>query len=98
MSTLIIILISAGALILGVGVGYYLRVIVALGKRRSIEIDIKQMMVCAKEGSAKNHGRNEKSFGKKLAELKEEEKRKNRSGKKKNQGLSKRRVFGRASG
>src|SRR3972149_5803626 len=47
--TLITILLSAGALFFGVLVGYYLRVIVALGKRRSIEIDIKQMMVGAKE-------------------------------------------------
>ena len=49
MGTLMIILISAGALVFGISVGYYLRVIVALGKRRSIEIDIKQMMVSAKE-------------------------------------------------
>ena len=48
-----IILVSAGALVLGVGVGYYLRVIFALGKRRSIEIDIKQMMVGAKEEAQK---------------------------------------------
>ena len=49
MSTTIIILIGVGVLLLGVGIGYYLRLIIALGKRRSIEIDIKQMMVAAKE-------------------------------------------------
>lgn len=36
-------------LLLGLGLGYYLRVIIALGKRRSIEIDIKDMMLGAKE-------------------------------------------------
>ena len=43
-----IILIGAGVLLLGVLIGYYLRVIVALGKRRSIEIDIKQMPLAAR--------------------------------------------------
>src|SRR3989338_5956165 len=45
----IIILAGSVILIIGAALGYYLRVIVALGKRRSIEIDIKQMMVAAKE-------------------------------------------------
>jgi NADH:ubiquinone oxidoreductase subunit 2 (subunit N) len=49
MNTTIIILIGVAVLLLGVGIGYYLRLIIALGKRRSIEIDIKQMMVAAKE-------------------------------------------------
>ena len=44
MNTTIIILIGVAVLLLGVGIGYYLRLIIALGKRRSIEIDIKQMM------------------------------------------------------
>ena len=49
MSTIIVLLISAVALVAGVACGYYLRRIVALGQRRSIEIDIKQMLVAAKE-------------------------------------------------
>src|SRR3989339_844637 len=75
MSTLMIILISAGALVLGVGIGYYLRLIIALGKRRSIEIDIKQMMVGAKEEAQKITDEAKKSSEKKLAELKEEKKK-----------------------
>ncbi len=71
-----IILISAAALLLGVGVGYYLRVIVALGKRRSIEIDIKQMMVGAKEEAQKIVDEAKKTSDAKLAELREEEKKK----------------------
>src|SRR3989344_3634954 len=74
--TLITILISAGALLLGVGIGYYLRFIIALGKRRSIEIDIKQMMAGAKEEAQKITDEAKKVSEEKLAELKEEEKKK----------------------
>ncbi len=75
-TTVIIILISAGALLLGVGVGYYLRLIIALGKRRSIEIDIKQMMVSAKEEAQRIIDEAKKASETKLAELKEEERKK----------------------
>ncbi|MEK7572572.1 MAG: ribonuclease Y [Patescibacteria group bacterium] len=74
--TLIAILIGVGTLLLGVGIGYYLRVIVALGKRRSIEIDIKQMMVGAKEEAQKITDEAKKKSEEKLGELKEEEKKK----------------------
>ena len=76
MSTLTIILISAIALLLGAGIGYYLRLIIALGKRRSIEIDIKQMMVGAKEEAQKITDEAKKASEAKLAELKGEEKKK----------------------
>ncbi len=91
--TLIIILISAGALLLGVEVGYYLRVIVALGKRRSIEIDIKQMMVGAKEEAQKITDEAKKVSEKKLAELKEEEKKKEHEWKEKESRLIKKDEF-----
>jgi ribonuclease Y len=74
--TLIAVLIGVAILLLGVGVGYYLRVIVALGKRRSIEIDIKQMMVGAKEEAQKITDEAKKRSEEKLKELKEEEKKK----------------------
>ncbi len=74
--TLIIILISAVALLLGVGIGYYLRLIIALGKRRSIEIDIKQMMVAAREEAQKITDQAKKESEAKLEEIKEEEKKK----------------------
>ena len=76
MSTLIVILIGVGVLLLGVGIGYYLRVIVALGKRKSIEIDIKQMMVGAKEEAQKIIDEAKNKVEKSLADLKEEEKKK----------------------
>jgi len=74
--TLTTILIGAGALLLGVLIGYYLRLIIALGKRRSIEIDIKQMMVGAKEEAQKITEEAKKKTESRLAELKEEEKKK----------------------
>ena len=70
------ILIGAGALLVGAGVGYYLRLIIALGKKRSIEIDIKQMMVGAKEEAQKITEEAKKASETKLGELKEEEKKK----------------------
>jgi len=63
------------ALLLGVGIGYYLRLIIALGKRRSIEIDIKQMMVSAKEEAQRITDEAKKAADAKLAELKEEERK-----------------------
>src|SRR3989344_3502188 len=76
MSLLTIILLSAGALFLGVLVGYFLRLIIALGKRRSIEIDIKRMMVSAKEEAQRITDEAKKTSETKLEELKEEEKKK----------------------
>ncbi len=43
------IIISIAALLVGVGVGYYLRLIISLGKKGSMELEIKQMMLGAKE-------------------------------------------------
>src|SRR6185369_1891732 len=87
---LTIILIGAGALLVGVGIGYYLRLIIALGKRRSIEIDIKQMMVGAKEEAQKITDEAKKAAEAKLAELKEEEKRKSMNSRILNDASSKR--------
>lgn len=93
MSLITIILLGAGALLLGVGVGYYLRVIIALGKRRSIEIDIKQMMVGAKEEAQKIVDEAKKISETRLAELKEEEKKKEQEFKEKDMRLIKKDEF-----
>jgi ribonuclease Y len=69
-------LIGAVALLLGVGIGYYLRLIIALGQKRSIEIDIKQMLVGAKEEAQKITDEAKKKSETRLSELKEEEKKK----------------------
>ncbi len=76
MTILMTILWSALALLVGAGIGYYLRFIIALGKRRSIEIDIKQMMVAAKEEAQKITDDAKKHAEEKLAEIREEEKKK----------------------
>lgn len=62
-------------LLLGVIVGYYLRLLVALGKRRSIEIDIKQMMVGAKEEAQRITDEAKKKAEELVGNLKEEEKK-----------------------
>ena len=76
MSVTIIILIGVAVLLLGVGIGYYLRLIIALGKRRSIEIDIKQMMVGAKEEAQRITDEAKKKSEEQIANLREEEKKK----------------------
>ena len=74
--SIIIIIIGVLILLIGIGVGYYLRVLVALGKRRSIEIDIKQMLIGAKEEVQKILDDAKKKSEEQLANLKEEEKKK----------------------
>src|SRR3989344_3347486 len=76
MGNIIIILIGVGVLLLGVVVGYYLRLLVALGKRRSIELEIKQLMVGAKEEAQKITDEAKKRSEELQATLKEEEKKK----------------------
>lgn len=69
--SLIQILIVIAALGGGVAFGYYLRRMIALGKRRSIEIDIKQMMVGAKEEAQRILDEAKKKGEEKDAELRE---------------------------
>jgi len=53
MSLAIQILILAGAGAFGVGVGYYLRFLISLGKRGSMELEVRQMELRAKEEADK---------------------------------------------
>src|SRR3989344_2404105 len=76
MSEITIILLGVLVLLLGLAVGYYLRLVVALGKKRSIEIDIKQMMVGAKEEAQKIVDEAKKKSEEKRAEVRDEEKKK----------------------
>src|SRR3990167_3188800 len=68
MSTLLIIFLLAVAVVLGLFAGYYLRRIIALPRRSSIEIDIKQMMVGAKEEVQKITGEAKKKAEETLEE------------------------------
>jgi ribonucrease Y len=49
MSLIVVIVVSILGLVIGVGVGYYLRLIISLGKKGSMELEIKQTMLAAKE-------------------------------------------------
>lgn len=49
MSLKIVLLLAGAAGLIGIALGYYLRVIIALGKKGSIELQIKQLMLEAKE-------------------------------------------------
>lgn len=76
---IIIILIGVGVLLLGVVIGYYLRLLVALGKRRSIELDIKQLMVGAKEEAQRITDEAKKKSEELQASLKVEERKDRKS-------------------
>lgn len=73
MSLTIIIIIIIAALV-GLGVGYYLRLIISLGKKGSMELEIKQMTIAAKEESQKIIEEANKKAEEKLKEIHEEEK------------------------
>ncbi|MCK9351945.1 MAG: ribonuclease Y [Candidatus Paceibacterota bacterium] len=60
----------------GVAFGYYLRLLVSLGKKGSMEMEIKQMLLNAKEDAQKITTKAEKEVEKKLEEFKKEEKEK----------------------
>ncbi len=75
MSLTAIIITGAILLLLGVVIGYYLRLFIALGKRRSIEIDIKQMMIGAKEEAQRITDEAKAKSEEKLAKVAEEEKK-----------------------
>ena len=53
MSLKIVLLIAAGAGLAGILIGYYLRLIISLDKRGSMELEIKQIMLAAKEDAQK---------------------------------------------
>lgn len=68
------IIMAGAALLVGVGVGYYLRLIISLGKKGSMELEIKQMMIAAKEDAQKIVDEGKKKAEERLKELHEEEK------------------------
>ena len=70
------IFISGLALLVGVGVGYYLRLIISLGKRGSMELEIKQIMLGAKEEAQRVLDEAKKKAEEKAEELQVESKKK----------------------
>jgi ribonuclease Y len=76
MSLTTIIIIAIAALAIGAGVGYYLRLIVSLGKKGSMELEIKQIMLAAKEDAQKILDEAKKKAEDQINEQKKEEKKK----------------------
>ena len=77
MSLKLVVILLAVAGLVGIGVGYFLRWLIALSKKGSMELEIKQMMLEAKEDSKKITAEAEKEAEKKknekLGELKDKE-------------------------
>ena len=76
MNLITIIIISVATLLVGVGVGYYLRLIISLGKKGSMELEIKQIMLGAKEDAQKIVDGAKKKAEEHLDELNKESKKK----------------------
>lgn len=70
------IIISGLALLVGVGVGYYLRLIISLGKKGSMELEIKQIMLGAKEEAQRVLDEAKKKAEEKIEESQNEFKKK----------------------
>lgn len=71
-----IIAFGSFALLVGALIGYYTRILVSLSKKRSLEIDIKQMLVGAKEEAQRITDEAKKKSEETLLEVKETEKTK----------------------
>ncbi len=72
MPLLIVLLIAAAAGLAGIAVGWFLRFIIALGKRGSMELEIKEMMLLAREEAESITSEAEKKASEILRESKEE--------------------------
>lgn len=64
------------ASVVGIAIGYYLRLIIALGKKGSLELDLKQMILDAKEESKKITSEAEVKALEKMKEIRNEMKEK----------------------
>jgi len=62
------------ALAVGVGVGYYLRLIIALGQKGSMEVEIKKILISAKEEAQRITDEAKKKSEERTEELKKDEK------------------------
>ena len=49
--TFTVVIIVLATLLVGAGIGYYLRVVISLGKKGSMELELKEMLVGAKQES-----------------------------------------------
>lgn len=72
MSLLIVLVIAMAAGLAGIGIGWFLRFIIALGKRGSMELEIKEMLLTAREEAEKITSEAEKEAQVNLKLAKEE--------------------------
>lgn len=72
MSLKIVLLLAGLGTLAGVALGYYLRLIISLGKKGSMELEIKQMMLEAKEDAKRIVGEAEKRADETLKEARTE--------------------------
>ncbi|MCR4334422.1 MAG: ribonuclease Y [Patescibacteria group bacterium] len=76
MSLKVILLLASAAGLAGVAIGYFLRLIISLGKKGSMELEIKQMMLEAKEDAKKITAEAEKKATETMQEIRKEIKEK----------------------
>ena len=76
MSLKIVFLIVGFASVVGAVIGYYLRLIISLGKRGSLELEVKQMILDAKEAAKKITSEAEGKASETMKELRNEMKEK----------------------
>ncbi len=74
--TKITLILGALALLVGAGVGYYLRIIIALGQKSGIELEIKKLLIIAKEDAQKILAEASKKAEEKIETAEAEEKKK----------------------
>lgn len=93
MSTLTIVIFAIVLLGVGIGFGYYLRFIITMGKKGSIELEIKQKLIQAKEETQKILEEAQEKALNRLRELEKEEKEQEEKFEKIEDRLSKREDF-----
>lgn len=93
MSLKIILTLAGMSGILGIAIGYFLRWLITLGKKGTIELEVKQMMLGAKEESTKILDEANKKAEERLNELREEEKKREAEFKKTEERLIKKEEF-----
>ncbi len=82
MSLKIVAALLAGASVIGLALGYYLRLIISLGKRGSMELELKQMELAAKNKEKEIIEEAERKAEKILEEVRTESKEKEEKAKK----------------
>lgn len=93
MSLKIALLLIGFSGLIGVGLGYFLRMIISLGKRGSMELEIKQMRLEAQEGAQKLLEKAEAEAKERLDRAEEERKEKERDARKTEERLIEREKF-----